>query len=130
MKMKVIGAALLIVGIVIGRAWAAQETPKKGYVIAQVDVSNPQQYAEYAKQSPGIIDKFGGRFLARAGRYGDARRHSGQEPSRHHRVSELRTGSSMVCLTGVSKGKEDARRRRQRAIHCHRGPVTQHRRRH
>ena len=68
MKMKAIGAALLIVGIVIGRAWAAQETPKKGYVIAQVDVSNPQQYAEYAKQSPGIIDKFGGRFLARAGR--------------------------------------------------------------
>ncbi len=68
MKMKAIGAALLIVGILIGRAWAAQETPKKGYVIAQVDVSNPQQYAEYAKQSPGIIDKFGGRFLARAGR--------------------------------------------------------------
>ena len=68
MKMKAIGAALLIVGIVIGRAWAAQEAPKKGYIIGQIDVSNPQQYAEYAKLSPSIIEKFGGRFLARAGR--------------------------------------------------------------
>jgi uncharacterized protein (DUF1330 family) len=68
MKIKAIGAALLIVGIVIGRAWAAQDVPKKGYIIAQVDVTNPQQYGEYAKLSPGIIDKFGGKFLARAGR--------------------------------------------------------------
>ena len=68
MKMKTIGAGLLIVGVVIGRAWGAQEAPKKGYIIAQIDVTNPQQYAEYAKLSPGIISQFGGRFLARAGR--------------------------------------------------------------
>lgn len=68
MKTKLIGAALLVLGIVIGRAWAAQDVPKKGYIIAQVDVTNPQQYGEYAKLSPGIIAKFGGRFLARAGR--------------------------------------------------------------
>jgi uncharacterized protein (DUF1330 family) len=66
--MKAIGAALLIVGIVIGRAWGAQVAPKKGYIIGQVDVTNPQQYGEYAKLSPAIIDKFGGKFLARAGR--------------------------------------------------------------
>lgn len=68
MKTKMIGAALLVLGIVIGRAWAAQDVPKKGYIIAQVDVTNPQAYGEYAKLSPGIIAKFGGRFLARAGR--------------------------------------------------------------
>ena len=34
----------------------------------QVDVSNAQQYQEYAKLTPGIITSFGGRFLARAGR--------------------------------------------------------------
>jgi uncharacterized protein (DUF1330 family) len=68
MKMKVAGAAILIVGIIIGRAWAAQDVPKKGYIIAQVDVTNPQNYGEYAKLSPGIIEKFGGKFLARAGR--------------------------------------------------------------
>ena len=68
MKMKLIAAGLLIFGVVIGRAWGAQEAPKKGYIIAQIDVTNPQQYAEYAKLSPGIISQFGGRFLARAGR--------------------------------------------------------------
>lgn len=68
MKTTMIGAALLVLGMVIGRAWAAQEVPKKGYIIAQVDVTNPQQYGEYAKLSPGLIAKFGGRFLARAGR--------------------------------------------------------------
>ena len=68
MKMKMIGACLLIIGVVIGRAWGAQEAPKKGYIIAQIDVTNPQPYAEYAKLSPGIISQFGGRFLARAGR--------------------------------------------------------------
>jgi uncharacterized protein (DUF1330 family) len=68
MKTKMIGVGLLLFGIVIGRAWAAQDAPKKGYIIGQVDVTNPQQYGEYAKLSPDIIAKFGGRFLARAGR--------------------------------------------------------------
>ena len=37
-------------------------------ILAQIDVTNPQQYAEYAKLSPGIIEKFGGHFLARGGK--------------------------------------------------------------
>jgi uncharacterized protein (DUF1330 family) len=44
------------------------QTPKKAYVLVQVDVTNPQHYGEYTKLSPGIIEKFGGRFLARGGR--------------------------------------------------------------
>jgi uncharacterized protein (DUF1330 family) len=68
MKTKLMSGALLVIGIAVGRVWAAQDAPKKGYIIAQVDVTNPQPYGEYAKLSPGIIAKFGGRFLARAGR--------------------------------------------------------------
>jgi uncharacterized protein (DUF1330 family) len=68
MKMKLVGALLLIVGVVAGRAWGAQDAAKKAYVIAQIDVSNPQAYGEYAKRSPDIIAKYGGRFIARAGR--------------------------------------------------------------
>jgi len=68
MRMKLISALLLVVGVVAGRAWGAQEAAKKAYIIGQIDVTNPQQYGEYAKQSPDIIAKHGGRFLARAGR--------------------------------------------------------------
>ena len=44
------------------------QAPKKAYILVQVDVTNTPQYGEYAKLSPGIIEKFGGRFVARGGR--------------------------------------------------------------
>ena len=55
--------------IVIAGALAvgAQES-KKAYILAQVDATNAQQYAEYTKLTPAIIEKFGGRFIARGGR--------------------------------------------------------------
>src|SRR5262245_66577344 len=46
---------------------ALQPSPK-AYLLVQVDVTNSQQYGEYTKLSPAIIEKFGGRFLARGGR--------------------------------------------------------------
>lgn len=62
----------LISGVVVAlslatAAWALQQ-PRKAYVVVQVDVTNPQQYQEYAKLSPAIVAQHGGRFLARAGR--------------------------------------------------------------
>ena len=54
--------------IVLGAFTLGAQAPKKAYILVQVDVTNPQQYAEYAKLSPGIIEKFGGRFVARGGR--------------------------------------------------------------
>jgi len=66
---KMIGAAAIVVaGLGAGSVWALQNPPRKAYILVQVDVSNPQQYGEYTKLSPGIIEKFGGRFLARGGR--------------------------------------------------------------
>ncbi len=37
------------------------------YVIGKVTVTDRHRYREYAKLSPGVIAKFGGRFLARGG---------------------------------------------------------------
>jgi len=61
-------AAMVVAGLGAGSAWALQTAPKKAYLLVQVEVANPQQYAEYTKVSPGIIEKFGGHFLARGGR--------------------------------------------------------------
>lgn len=56
-----------LVVLATGLALASQPA-KKAYLLVQVDVTSPAQYQEYAKLSPGIIAKFGGRYLARAGR--------------------------------------------------------------
>lgn len=37
------------------------------YLIALVAVTDPEQYAEYTKHTPRIVDRFGGRFIARGG---------------------------------------------------------------
>ncbi|OEC37396.1 Uncharacterized conserved protein, DUF1330 family [Pseudomonas cuatrocienegasensis] len=40
----------------------------KGYWIAQVDVTNPEQYGEYTARAPAVFAQYGGRLLARGGR--------------------------------------------------------------
>ncbi len=37
------------------------------YIIARVNVTDMTQYKEYTKLTPGIIEKFGGKFIARGG---------------------------------------------------------------
>ena len=40
-----------------------------GYVIANIDVKNPEAYKEYIKKVKPIVEKFGGKYLVRAGEY-------------------------------------------------------------
>ena len=37
------------------------------YLIANVDVKDPEKYQQYTAQTPGLIDKYGGKFLVRGG---------------------------------------------------------------
>jgi uncharacterized protein (DUF1330 family) len=39
----------------------------KAYVIADINVKNPDLYAEYRRQVPATVEKHGGRFLVRGG---------------------------------------------------------------
>ena len=41
----------------------------KGYLIARVEVTDPEEYAKYTAKTPEVIAAHGGRFLVRAGRY-------------------------------------------------------------
>jgi uncharacterized protein (DUF1330 family) len=38
-----------------------------GYVIAEVDVTDPTAFEEYRKQVPATVQKYGGTFLTRGG---------------------------------------------------------------
>ena len=37
------------------------------YVIAKINVTDRDRYKEYTKVTPGVVEKFGGRFIARGG---------------------------------------------------------------
>jgi uncharacterized protein (DUF1330 family) len=38
-----------------------------GYIIAEVDVTDPETYETYRAQTPGVIARYGGRFIIRGG---------------------------------------------------------------
>ena len=38
------------------------------YVVVNVDVRDPERYADYVERTPESIARFGGRFVARGGR--------------------------------------------------------------
>ena len=40
-----------------------------GYVIANIDVKNPEAYKEYVGKAVPTVQKFGGEYLVRAGEY-------------------------------------------------------------
>ena len=40
-----------------------------GFVIANMDVKNPEAYKEYIYKSNSIVERFGGEYLVRAGEY-------------------------------------------------------------
>jgi len=39
----------------------------KGYILAQIEVTDQEQYAKYTAATPAVIRKYGGRFLVRGG---------------------------------------------------------------
>jgi uncharacterized protein (DUF1330 family) len=38
------------------------------YLIAEIDITDPVTYEEYRKQVPGVIAKYGGRYVVRGGK--------------------------------------------------------------
>jgi uncharacterized protein (DUF1330 family) len=38
------------------------------YVIAEIDITDPAAYEDYRKQVPGVIAKYGGKYLVRGGK--------------------------------------------------------------
>jgi len=58
------GAVLLGIGYAAG---AADAPGAKGYIIAEITVTDPATYKTYADQVPPIVAKYGGRYLVRGG---------------------------------------------------------------
>lgn len=69
-RLATILAVAVVVIVTVNVISVARQSAKapRAYVIAQVDVTDATRYADYAKLTPDIIAKYGGRFVARAGR--------------------------------------------------------------
>ncbi|MCU4528183.1 DUF1330 domain-containing protein [Acinetobacter pittii] len=44
-------------------------TQSKGYVLAIIDVFDPQTFSEYTSRTPSVIEEFGGHFVLRGTEY-------------------------------------------------------------
>jgi uncharacterized protein (DUF1330 family) len=90
----------------------------KGYVVATINVTDPEKWAEYAKDASEAIRKYGGRPLARGGAHvaleGEARPRnvilefgSLEEAERYYRspeyqaAKELREGAGVAEIVAV-----------------------------
>jgi uncharacterized protein (DUF1330 family) len=64
----------ILLGAIIGVAGATvlharQMKMLPGYVVAEVDVTNPDAFKEYAEKTPGTIAKYGGHYMIRGGKF-------------------------------------------------------------
>ncbi len=85
------------------------------YVIAQVQVTNFEQYAEYTKRTPAVIASFGGRFAARGGKTVTI---EGSEEERRIVVLEFpNLEQAVACFT--SQAYEEAKQFRLGAAEMH-----------
>ena len=66
-RLLAIAAFALSLGFGLVMTFLPDEANKKGYIIGLINVSDQAKYGEYMKVSPAIIERFGGRFAARAG---------------------------------------------------------------
>jgi uncharacterized protein (DUF1330 family) len=60
-------AAILVTAVGTSYLRAATGEPK-GYVIAEITVTDPEAYKQYAAGTPAILAKFGGKYLVRGGK--------------------------------------------------------------
>ena len=37
------------------------------YIVADIDVTNPEEYKNYAQHTPATLEKYGGKFIVRGG---------------------------------------------------------------
>ena len=61
-----VGALIGAAGAMVIHAQQAKVLP--GYVIAEVDVTDPATFKQYADKAPGTISQYGGHYVIRGGK--------------------------------------------------------------
>ena len=80
----------------------------KGYWIAHVTVTNPQDYAEYVRLDTPVVEEYGGRFIVRGGR---SETPEGPMKERHVVVEFPNYETALACYRSEAYQKAAAIRR-------------------
>jgi uncharacterized protein (DUF1330 family) len=67
MKLILLVTAVVLVTVFATRALSRPATTLKGYVVAEITVTDPETYKQYTSAVPPIAAKFGGKYIIRAG---------------------------------------------------------------
>ena len=78
-----------------------------GYVIAQVEVKDPEAYRDYVAQAPATITRYGGEYLVRGGSFEGAGGEWPREPHGRAPLPERGGCPAVARLSGV-RGSEGA----------------------
>lgn len=66
---KTLLAGILVGGAGMGALWAADApAPAKAYVVAEIKVTDPENYKAYVAKVTPVVASFGGTYLARGGK--------------------------------------------------------------
>ena len=66
-KLAVVAVASAVIGAVGVQMLQAQSTPR-AYIIAEVQVTDPEAYKPYIPKAAQLVAQYGGQYLARGGR--------------------------------------------------------------
>ncbi len=61
-------AAGLALGLAACSNAAAPVAAPKGYILAEIEVTNPEPYQDYLAAVTPMVEKFGGKYIVRAGK--------------------------------------------------------------
>jgi uncharacterized protein (DUF1330 family) len=91
----------------------AMEDEMVAYWVARSKVNDPDQYKKYAELVPGILQKFGGKFLARGGKFEIL-----EGPEKFHRfiVIEFPNLEKAVACHGSPEYREAAAHRKKDGV--------------
>src|SRR6516162_9533433 len=109
---------------VTARAHASEDIPMPAYWVARSKINDPVEYKKYTDLVPAIIAKFGGKVLARGGRYQVM-----EGPAKFHLFAPVRTYSQKDYHNVCSQAYLAQRQRLQgpslgRRVHRSRGQAA------
>jgi uncharacterized protein (DUF1330 family) len=92
---------------VLDNEQTSEDVPMPAYWVARSKINDPVEYKKYTDLVPGIIAKFGGKVLARGGRYQIM-----EGPDKFHRFVEFPTfEQGVACFTSPEYDRAAAFRR-------------------